>query len=59
MHNHHQMCGEATHDVKEAKLQPFFCRGKKLFEAKDRSGIEFPDPFPGLLHEYIDVGNAR
>eukprot|EP00884_Botryococcus_braunii_P007931 jgi/Botrbrau1/17139/Bobra.0157s0036.1 len=42
------------------KLALFYITtGGKAFQPKDRSSIEFPDPFPGLLHEYVDVNNVR
>eukprot|EP00884_Botryococcus_braunii_P007926 jgi/Botrbrau1/17134/Bobra.0157s0031.1 len=37
----------------------YYKKGNKLFDVRERSYVGFPDPFPGLIHEYIDVSGAR
>lgn len=36
-----------------------FCSPAGFVRRKDRSAIEFPDPFPGLQHEMAEVNGIR
>lgn len=38
---------------------PCACSPIKYHRKKDRSGLTFEDPFPGLEHRFLDVNGVR